>query len=103
MSSQTHKKTLKQLEKTEFLVASARTWKPTVNARRAGAGGSPGARSGTPGEPDWDHVQEWCIAELETSAESLRRADRLPGPAYLGAFGSLAHLPGVCPRSRWPR
>ncbi len=75
MSSQFHKKTLKQMEKTEFLVASARTWKPTVNARRAGAG-SPGTRSGSPGEPDWDHVQEWCIDELETSAESLRRADR---------------------------
>ncbi len=35
MSSQTNKTALRQLEKTEFLVFSAKTQKPTVNGRLA--------------------------------------------------------------------
>lgn len=72
-----YKKALKHLEKIEFLVASVRTWKPTVNVRLGGSGDSGATAQPSPiTPPDWDHVQDWCIAELEGSAESLRRADR---------------------------
>ncbi len=68
---------LKRLEKTEFLVVSGRTQKPTVNGRLAklesGAGdGSGGALPA----PDWNQLQEWSIAALENSAEQVRQADR---------------------------
>lgn len=74
----TNKTALNQMEKTEFLVASARTQKPTVTDRLAkispelfgeGFGEAPPA-------PDWNQLQEWGIAALESSAQEMRRADR---------------------------
>ncbi len=76
MSSQVHKKTLKQLHKIEFLVASVRTWKPTVDAQLDAAGFSDGASGPVPGAPDWSRLQDWCVTELEGAADRLRRADR---------------------------
>ncbi len=73
----TYKKALKHLEKIEFLIASARTWKPTVNVRLGNGGEGSAAQTSPTGPPDWNHVQDWCIAELEGSAESLRGADRV--------------------------
>ncbi len=77
MPSQTNKTALKQLAKTQYLVVSAKTQKPTVNDRLAksapelfveGSGEAPPA-------PDWNHLQEWGIAALETSAEGVRQTD----------------------------
>ncbi len=76
MSNQTYKKALNQLEKTEFLVVSVRSWKPSVNAGFSNGGNTGGSGGATPHAPDWNHVQDWCITELEGSAEDLRRADR---------------------------
>lgn len=78
MSSLTTKAALKQLEKTDFLVVSARTQKPTVNDRLQttipelfgeGFGEAPPA-------PDWNQLQDWSIAALETSATDVRRSDK---------------------------
>ncbi len=78
MSRTTNKLTLQHLEKTEYLLVSAKTQKPTVNDRLAeldppaageGSGGAPPA-------PDWNQLQEWSIATLEDSAEEVRSTDR---------------------------
>ncbi len=78
MSSQTNKTALKQMEKTEFLVASAKTQKPTVNDHLAGMGPEIfGDGSGeAPPAPDWNQLQEWSIAALESSNEEVRQTDR---------------------------
>ena len=78
MPSQTNRTALRQLEKTDFLVVSARTQKPTVNAEleRLGAeivGAGPGE---APQAPDWNQLQEWGITALENSAEEIRTTDR---------------------------
>ncbi len=78
MSSQTNKKALKQMEKTEFLVVSAKTQKPTVNDRLTGIGPEIfGDGSGeAPPAPDWNQLQEWSIAALESSNQEVRQSDR---------------------------
>ncbi len=78
MPSQTNKSALKQLEKTEFLVVSGKTQKPTVNARLAKIGPDLiGDGSGeAPPAPDWNHLQEWGIAALVNSAAEVRQTDR---------------------------
>ncbi len=69
---------LKQLEKTEFLVVSGKTQKPTVNDRLAklelGTAGD-GSGGALPA-PDWNQLQEWGIAALENSAAEIKRTDR---------------------------
>ncbi len=74
---QTNKTALKQLEKTEFLVASAKTQKPTVNDRLTHIGPEIfGDDLGeAPPAPDWNQLQEWGIAALESSAEEVRQTD----------------------------
>ncbi len=74
----TNKSVLKRLEKTDYLIVSARTQKPTVNERlaRSGleiAGTGPGE---APPVPDWNQLQEWGIAALEQSAGEVRQTDR---------------------------
>ena len=78
MPSQTNKSALKQLEKTEFLVVSAKTQKLMVNGRLAKAGPEiVDAGSGeAPPAPDWNQLQEWGIAALDQSAEEVRQTDR---------------------------
>lgn len=79
MPSQTNRTALRQLEKTEFLIVSGRTQKPTVNERLAklqpeligeGTAEAPGP------SPDWNQLQEWGIAALEKSATELRASGR---------------------------
>ena len=78
MPSQTNRTALRQLEKTDFLVVSAKTQKPTVNDRLQQMGVEIfGEGSGeAPAAPDWNQLQEWSIAALETSAAEVRRTDR---------------------------
>ncbi len=78
MSSQTNKTALKQMEKTEFLVTSAKTQKPTVNDRLSTIGPDIfGEGSGeAPPAPDWNQLQEWGIAALESSVEEMRQTGR---------------------------
>lgn len=78
MPRQSNRTALKQLEKTEFLVVSARTQKPTVNDRLARTGSDiVGTGSGeAPPAPDWNQLQEWNITALENSAEEVRQTDR---------------------------
>ncbi len=67
---------LKLLEKTEFLVVSAKTQKPTVNDRLAGLGPAIVGAAGETSAPDWNQLQEWGIAALEASAAEVRESDR---------------------------
>ncbi len=78
MPKLTNGSVLKQLEKTDYLVVSARTQKPTVNDRLAKADPEIfGAGSGeAPSAPDWDYFQEWGIAALEQSSKEVRQTDR---------------------------
>ncbi len=78
MSRTTNKLTLQHLEKTEYLVVSAKTQKPTVNDRLAELGSPPAGEGsgGAPPAPDWNQLQEWSIHSLEDSAEEVRSTDR---------------------------
>ncbi len=77
MPRETNKLALRHLEKTEYLVVSAKTQKPTVNDRLAKIDPTP-AGEGTgeaPPAPDWNQLQEWSIHTLEDSAEEVRSTD----------------------------
>ncbi len=77
MPSQRNKTTLRQLEKTDFLVVSAKTQKPTVNAELEKLGPEIVGGSGeAPPAPDWNNLQEWGITALKSSAEEVRGTDR---------------------------
>ncbi len=75
MSNQ-NRTVLKQLEKTDFLVVSGKTQKPTVNDRLAELGPAIIGGAGETPAPDWNQVQEWGIAALESSAAEVREKDR---------------------------
>ncbi len=64
---------LKQQEKTEYLVVSAKTQKPTVNDRLAELGPAIVVGAGEVPAPDWNALQEWGIAALESSAARCAR------------------------------
>lgn len=78
MSSQITKPALQLVEKTEFLVSSVRTHKPTLGANLAELPPElfPGVGGEEPTAPDWNHLQDWNIAALEASAEEVRQTDQ---------------------------
>ncbi|MCP3958158.1 MAG: hypothetical protein GY719_09930 [bacterium] len=64
--------------KTEFLVTSIKTHKPTVTVRIGEAGIEifAGVEGEAPAAPDWNQVQDWGVAALEASAAEVKKTDR---------------------------